>query len=182
VVSQFGFGTDGDIAKERFDDLYNAHLAGGLGNLVARVSAMVNKNCDGKVTSQEIPDVFEIQKYWNEYNHSMSEYRIDESLKVIWRLIDTANKYLEEKKPWEIAKDDLESAQITLKIILETVRHIALMVLPYMPDTADKIFEILGYNSAEHKEQNMIDLTSWDQIKEGNTITKGIYLFPRIDK
>lgn len=182
IVSQFGFGTDGDIARERFDDIYNAHLAGGLGNLVARVAAMTDKNCEGVVMEHEISDVFEIQTYWNQYNEAFGAYRIDEALKVVWKLIDAANKYLEEQKPWEVAKDDLKAAQVTLKTILETVRHIGLMVMPYMPDVADKIFEILGYNAAEYKEQNMVDLTSWGLLENGNKVTKGIYLFPRIEK
>ncbi len=182
LVSQFGFGSDGDIARERFDDMYNAHLAGGLGNLVARVSAMTDKNCGGIVPEHNIEDVFTVNSYWNDYDTAMKEFRIDEALKVIWRLIDVANKYLEEQKPWETAKTDVTDAQTTLKVILETVRHIALMSIPYMPDTADGVLSILGYNSAEYKSRAIANERHWGLLPVGNQITKGVYLFPRKEK
>ncbi len=182
LVSQFGFGTDGDIARERFDDMYNAHLAGGFGNLVARVAAMTNKYADGVVPQGEIDETLDMTQAWKEYHAAMEAYRIDEALKVARECIDQANQYLEARKPWERAKTDLADAQRTLHTVLESVRHIALMVLPYMPDVADKAFEILGYEPAKYKEAGFDALTAWGGIAAGNTITQGVYLFPRIEK
>lgn len=180
LISPFGFGTDGDISMERFQEIYNAHLAGGLGNLVARVTAMAEKYFNGSVPKVKSDDIFETKKIWLEYHQAMKDYRLDEALRVVWHLIGKANKYIDDQKPWELAKSNPGALEEVLFNLLEAIRQIAVMVQPFMPDMTNKIFETIGLDAAKELEDSLEHLQKWARLPASATIKKGEILFPRI--
>jgi methionyl-tRNA synthetase len=178
LLSQIPTFNDGDYSEKRFEDIYNAHLAGGIGNTVSRVAAMSIKNFDGVVPESDIQDPFETQAIWKEYQEACDAYQVDKAIQVVWKYIDAINKYLEECKPWEI-KDDPEALVRILKTCLEGIRQISILVRPFLPEVSDKILEVLGYD-ASYIQKPLDDLKVWGTIAQGNTISK-VALFPRIE-
>ena len=151
LLSQFSFGSESDVQEERFDEKYNADLANGLGNLVARVSNMLEKDniaVDIKIGSD--------QDLKNNFDKVAQEFRIDEGLKILWNKLRTADEILSAKKPWEIK--DAENKKKILEPIAQDILNVAELLQPFMPATAKKI----------------IDQFSAKQIKKGEV------LFPRI--
>lgn len=182
LVSQFGFGTDGDISLDRFNEMYNARLAGGLGNLVSRVTSMVEKYFSGEVpSSNNGDDIFEVADSWKDYQAAIEGFRPDEALKAVWLLIDKANKYVDDQKPWALAKENPEALGNVLYNLLEAIRQIALMLLPFMPDTSKLIFEVLGLDFAKEEQRPLGDLVVWAGLPSGVIINKGTSLFPRLE-
>lgn len=130
LISAVSFGSDGDISLDAFDQKYNADLANGLGNLVARVSKLleVNDVYIGKSEDQKpIPGVPE----------SLENLRLDETLKLIWEKISYLDKYLNIKKPWEKEKGFHQT--VLWGELISGIREIAYNIKPFLPETAEKI-------------------------------------------
>ena len=144
---------DGDFSYEKFEGRYNADLASGLGNLVSRVLTLAEK---ARVTTpkdfhnNEIQELFE--KTEEEISTLFSDFQFNVALKKIWETIQFADKYIEEKRPWEESDDQKE----VIEDLLLSISKIAYLVQPFLPETSDKIA---------------------DQLKQG----KGEALFPRIE-
>ncbi|MCC6639411.1 methionine--tRNA ligase [Candidatus Falkowbacteria bacterium] len=164
---------DGDFSEKRFVDIYNAHLAGGVGNLLARVTAMHDKYSGLEVTLSEYEDPFDVNKFWKTYDEYGNKFELDAMLRHTFTLVDAANKYIDDTKPWEKAKTDVSGAVLNLTQLLEAIRHIALALYPYMPSTSRKIMQALG----KELDKNF----AWGGVTKGDTITKGVILFPRIE-
>lgn len=154
LLSQFPFGQDGDVKKEKFIERYNSDLANGLGNLVARVSTLANKHNvkDGK-SEKEIGK--RIKGIKETYDKDMQGFRLFEALEEVWKLIGFCDKYIEENKPWQIAEK--KKLEIVLSNLLYCLSEIADLIAPFLPETSEKIK---------------------NQLKIG----KSEILFPRIDK
>jgi len=185
LLSQFGFGTDGDFSKERLDKLYNAALANEFGNLVSRVLAMTEKYFEGKMPKFNAENdkyfVFDLKTDWERYDFFMTNLKFEEALNVIWENIRAANAYIDKEKPWEMAvgagKEDLAKVIYNL---LEILRQSAIMILPFMPQTCDKILGQLGFDAAKEKEKGIEVLRQWAGLKSGQKVKKGENLFPRL--
>ncbi|MFZ5845544.1 MAG: methionine--tRNA ligase [Patescibacteria group bacterium] len=123
---------DGDFSERRFKELYNADLANGLGNLVARVA----KLAEGKmyqVSSIRYHDV-----NTGEYQKSLEEYRFHDALASIWEKVKTADKFVDEKQPWKLKGHELEEV---LNQAISQLHTIATLLLPFLPQTAAKILD-----------------------------------------
>ncbi len=156
LLSQFPFGQDGDIDEKRFAEKYNADLANGLGNLVSRVANLIEKNNLklGKLALKT--DEFE-----KEIDAFFSDFKFDEILKLIWQKIDAANLYINQEEPWNLSADEAEDKkrlEIVFSKLIVDIQKISQSLLPFMPETAQKIF---------------------DQFSEAK-IKRGEILFPRI--
>jgi len=128
---------DGDFTREKFEQRYNSDLASGIGNLVARVNAMANKNPKSKIQiSNQIqnPNLKkEIQKTKNNYKKALENFKLNEALKTIWELIGFCDKHIEEEKPWQGDKPEV------IKDLLLAINEIAELLEPFLPQTAEKI-------------------------------------------
>ncbi len=185
LFSQFGFGTDGDFAKERLDNLYNAALANEFGNLVSRVLSMTEKYCGGQVPKYNVDSdkffEFDIKTDWEKYDFFMRNLKFDEALNVIWEDIRRCNAFVDKNKPWELAaNNDDETLPDVMFNLLETIRQIAWMILPFMPQTSDKILVQLGFDPEKEKEKGIAALRKWGGMKLGQKVEKGDNLFPRL--
>lgn len=134
---------DGDFSDQKFVEAYNADLANGLGNLVSRVSGLIEQNdlkIDWKKVSQAKKDTqVNIKKEFNQ----IDEFRFDEQLKFIWSLISKVDGDISENKPWELAKNG--QADRLSEVLTNAVADILLvgeMLIPYLPETAEKIQKI----------------------------------------
>lgn len=182
---------DGDFSKEKFEARYNADLANGIGNLVARTIAMA-LNANQRKMEHEIARITDknppfppfikggnIKKFWDEYVDKMDNFLLNEALAVVNRLIKKCDAFIAETKPWELINaGDHESAGKILLAVAEAIRHIAWMLKPFMPDTADKIFNCLGIADTESG-KTLKDARKWGSVKFGE-FKKAKALFPRI--
>jgi methionyl-tRNA synthetase len=129
---------DGDFTYEKFETRYNSDLAGGVGNLLSRTVTLANKdNFASCPTSEKIKT--ETQKTKKEVDDFLQEFKFNESLKSIWELISFCDKYINQEKPWE----GKENASQVISDILFALENIAEMLLPFLPETAEKMKLVL---------------------------------------
>ena len=121
---------DSDFTWQKFNETYNADLANGLGNLVARVAKLAEK------VAQFDPSTSSGQAA--EQNKFLDEFRFDEALRLIWERISELDKQIEKDQPWKLEQDKLESV---LKNYVDTIRKIVTGLQPFLPETAEKILK-----------------------------------------
>lgn len=189
IASSFPYANDSDIGWKKFTEKYNADLANGLGNLVARVFALVEKYCDGQVPPlDKDPDshplradekIYNWKKAWKDLDENLSRYQLDGALGAIWRFIGEADKYINLTKAWELAKKDKKEFNWVIYGLLDAIHQIAWQIFPFMPDTAREIGKLLGIEKILAKEP--LYKNSWTNIKPGTKINTGKPLFPRLN-
>jgi methionyl-tRNA synthetase len=175
LLREIPSGEDGDFSEEALVNRINSELADDLGNLVNRVLVLVERNFDGiipipygggrlkKVSLSVLKAV----------RSSMERFQFHNALNDIWYLINEANRYINETKPWEI-KDKSELGGVLYEL-LETLRFIAVLLYPFMPITAEKIMEQLGL-----EKRFLIDDLKWGRLKSGKKVRRGEILFKKI--
>jgi len=190
LMSATTFGNDGDIGWKKFDEKYNADLANGLGNLVARSVTLVEKMQNAcpialhqgrraKVKMQNDNEKLKIG--WGNYINNLDSIMIDKALEVINSEIKFLDNYITENKPWEMIKNKDEQIGSVMYNILERLRHIAWMVWPFMPETAEKIWQSLGLDAGKEMEKDFDEAIKWGGLKFDTKVKKSEALFPRIN-
>ncbi len=134
LLSEFAFGADGEFSRTRFETIYNSDLANDLGNLVQRVAVMITRYLDGTI-GELPPHSHDITPY----EEAMAELRFDRALGEVWLLIRGLNQYLEEEKPWQLAKNDTTQLAEVLHHAVSDLVQIATLLMPFVPGTAKKI-------------------------------------------
>ena len=172
------FGEDTDISWEVLTDKYNADLANGIGNLVSRTLAMCDKYFNGAVP-KEAKDINNLEEKWKKYSESIDKLLIHETIGQVTKLVSSCDKFINEEEPWKLAKENEERLKEVIYILLETIRHIGLMILPFMPETSKMIFDQLGIKNIEEKDVE--ELKKWGGLKEGVNTKRGEGLFPRAE-
>ena len=184
LLSEMPHAADGAITYETIIERYNSDLANTLGNLVNRTIAMQNKYFDGVIQSGDFTEPIDNElkaaaaKAVAEVDKCINEYRIADSVEAVMNLARRSNKYIDETAPWALAKDETAKKRLgtVLYNLLESIRVIAVLLTPYMPDTAAKIFS-----------QMNCKLNTYDSIKSFGNLTVGEKvgtpepLFSRID-
>lgn len=135
LLSQFPFGQDGDIKESLFTEQYNAHLANGLGNLVSRTSNLLEKHSVEIPTAQD--DSGRAKK--DEMAGHLENLHFDQALKVVFGLVNEANKYLDDQAPWKIPADEKARLTEVLGNTAQRIRLIAELLDPYMPLVSQRI-------------------------------------------
>ncbi len=126
---------DTDLSDERFLEIYNADLANGLGNLVARTSNMLEKNkIKLNISTDEIDN-----RLKKEFDLQMSKYRFDEALKFLWRELRKQDEFLSIKAPWKL--DDKEEIKNILEPVSQTILNVSRLLKPFMPEVSEIIVE-----------------------------------------
>lgn len=178
ILSQFPFGQDGDIKADKFSEQYNDQLANNLGNMFSRIMKLA-QDAKGKdiVSESEIKN--KVGRIWSEYDEAMNNNQIVKGLDQVRMLIDFGNKYIDEKKPWEMKKKNIDEFVSVMRGLVEMFRHIAWMIRPFVPETSNKILVQLGVFEKE-KEESILENKKWQEIDLKN-IKGGEVLFPRIN-
>ncbi len=171
---------DGDFSKERFQVLY-AELSNNIGNLVSRVCAMTEKYFAGKVPEVVLNNEILapiVETTWKDYDQAMADFDLRKALDLIGELAMVANKYVEDKKPWALAKTDENELKNVMYDLLEMIRHIAVLLQPFVPETAQKILRSLGFAEGEI----LFDgAKNWGGLPVGQMVTKGEILFEKVE-
>lgn len=173
---------DGDFSAERFKTVYESELADSLGNLVSRVVAMTHKYFEGKVpdfaVSADDP-VFapKLAALWKNFDQAIGEFDLKRALECVMGLAYDANKYVESQKPWALAKTDQKALAEVLYNLLEMIRHLAFMLLPFIPTASGKILGYLGQPDVKVYG----DARRWGRLQSGTQLQKVEPLFPKVE-
>jgi methionyl-tRNA synthetase len=184
---EISFGQDGNFSWEGMVDRYNADLANGLGNLASRVTSMVARYRDGVLPAPG-PDgeaEAEVRKAaeqaYAEAAEAMGDLAYDRALASIWRLVQAANGYISDRKPWELAKAGAdEELNTVLHTAAEALRVIALLSAPWLTKAAPVLWESIGADG-ELAGQRLPEALAWGGLAPGARVTKSPALFPRRD-
>lgn len=184
LLSEMPYVSDGSITYETVFERYNSDLANTLGNLVNRTVAMSNKYFDGQVMAPTAQEPLDEQlkdaalAAVENVDKLLSKYRVSDALEAILSLARRSNKYIDETAPWVLAKDEDKKERLgtVLYNLLESIRFIAILVSPFMPETAEKIFkqintQVTSYNS----------LKEFGGLKAGEKVGTAEPLFSRLD-
>ncbi|MBN2830841.1 MAG: methionine--tRNA ligase [Candidatus Omnitrophica bacterium] len=153
------FGLDGNFSEEAVIKRYNSDLANDLGNLVYRTLTMIEKYFDGNIPDskegrikydlkgQKIINLIEGEDFVFKkvVGKAIEDYNFSQSLTEIWNIINLANKYVEETKPWNLAKESKQKElRAFITVLVKVIRNVAEELMPFMPDTSSAILEQLG--------------------------------------
>ena len=123
---------DNDISIEKLENAYNSDLANGLGNLVSRVA----KLCE--TSGLEVKPAGKTE-FPNDYKGVVEEFRFQEALSLIWQKITMVDRKIDQEKPWELIKKDAQKTKAVLTNLVEQIRGIQTLLVPFLPETAAKI-------------------------------------------
>lgn len=169
---------DGDFAEQRFEEIYNAHLANNLGNLVNRVIKMTERYNSGKIPAAtdgaECRGV--IADVYSKYEKAINEFDLKAACEAAMELAVFGNKYIDEKKPWVMAKEEAHDLHDVLYNLLEILRHLANLLYPIVPGEALKIASNLGLYFED------LDFDPvFGKLEKGSDLHPTEVIFPRIE-
>lgn len=133
-LKHFSPFSDGDFSEEKFKESYNADLANGLGNLVARVA----KLCENAAYKHTVSNEVTIEKP-SEYINAVQEFRFNDALTTVWQKITAVDRYINEEEPWKLAKANDPKLTEVLSHAVSEIQAIAILLQPFIPETAEKI-------------------------------------------
>jgi methionyl-tRNA synthetase len=190
ILREMSFGLDASFSHDAIVARKNSDLANDLGNLFSRSLAMLQKYCDGKVPAagngREESDeqlVATAEKMLKEYRDNMRSFQFHKGLQAVWELVAHANKYIVVNEPWALAKDVAQKARLdtVLYHLVESLRLLALVVSPVMPETAANMIRALDLEDRADLASSLVDGGRWGVFPQGRTISATAPLFPRVD-
>jgi len=188
LLRDMAFGLDSNFSEQSLVARINSDLANNLGNLVSRTLNMTGRFADGRVPQPGATGEAELQvanaaaAAVAALDDHMPRIEVHRALECVFRLVDEANRYLELKKPWTVAKEEgrEEEVQTTLYTCCEVLRITAVLLSPFIPEKCGEILARLGLEGALESAR-LPEAAAWGQIPVGNETSKGGPLFPRLE-
>jgi methionyl-tRNA synthetase len=177
---EVSFGNDGSVSAAGFEERYEAELANEWGNLASRILAMIERYRDGVVPDAQ-PDAALVggedgfEELIERVEELLDRAELTQALAAIWERVRRLNRYVEESRPWDLAKDESRAADLdrVLYSLAEGVRVLALLLLPYMPATSERVLDALGEPGRE--------LAELGSRGGGQTVERIPPLFPKLE-
>ena len=184
LLSEMPYGSDGSITYESLIERFNTDLANTLGNLVNRTIAMAQKYFGGVIQPADAAEPVDADlratalKTVEEVDRLMNQYRMADTLDAVISLARRSNKYIDETMPWVLAKDEAQKPRLgaVLYNLLESIRFLAVLLQPFMPETAEKIFAQLNTGCKDYA-----SLSAFGGLHAGDKVGEPVPLFGRID-
>lgn len=182
LMREVPFGNDGDYSHSAMVGRMNSELANDLGNLAQRVLSMVNKNCAGAVpqhgafTDDDTQMLDAARGVIDKVRAHMDVQAFNLALEDVWVVVRACNGYVDRQAPWKLKKEDPPRMETVLYVLAECIRHLALVLQPYMPHAMDQMLNLLVVSPAHR---------SFEFIGEGHALVPGTALpkpegvFPR---
>ena len=185
ALSEMPYNSDGSVTYESVVARYNNDLANNLGNLVSRTHAMTKKYFDGVVPAPAVTDPIDddlkstVREGIEKSVKLMDAYHVADSLEEIFLMLRRANKYIDETMPWALAKNEEDRPRLATVIynLLETIRLGAVLLKPYIPETAKNIFSQLGTDRCDFE-----SVSEFGGLEAGKPLGEAFTLFKRIDE
>ena len=183
LMREVPFGNDGDFSRRAMVHRMNGDLANDLGNLSQRVLSMIFKNCDGVMpalpTAPQDEDrtlLAATDALLVEVRDQMDRQAFHEALRAIWQVVSEANRYVDAMAPWGLKKTDPARMAEVLAVLAETIRQVAILVQPVMPESAARILDQLGIAPDA---RGFTVIGGHDRLPGGHAIDKPEPVFPR---
>ena len=188
LLREINLGQDGNFSRDALIGRINSDLANDLGNLLHRTLNMVGKFQNGVLTAPQgesevdkslKADAAETVAYFAE---NMEKMELSLSIKKVWAFISRANKYIDETAPWALAKDETKKQELAnvMYNLAESLRHISVLISPFMPVTAERIWQQLNL-PGKFADVQLADIKVWGGIAGGHKVGTPEQLFPRIE-
>ena len=185
IMREMALGADSSFSNEIMINRINSDLANGLGNLVSRTVAMIDKyfggtlpECReaGEFDEDLINTALSLKATVDDY---IEKTQINNALAEIFKVVSRANKYIDETTPWVLGKDEAKKARLATVLynLLESIRVVSTLLSAFMPTTMPKVFAQIGATDFATYE----NADKWNVLPLDTTVSRGEVLFPRID-
>ena len=150
LMREVPFGNDGDFSHRAMVQRLNGDLANDFGNLAQRVLTQINRNCDAKVpqpgafTSEDNTLLGRAKALLERWRAELGVQAIHNALIAQWEVVGEANRYVDAQAPWTLRKNDPARMATVLYVLAETLRHMAILIQPVMPEAGAKLLDQLG--------------------------------------
>jgi methionyl-tRNA synthetase len=180
VVRELAIGPDGNWTDAGFAARYQSELANGLGNLLNRSLSMLKKYRNGIVPERSDELAPDATKAAQETIASLKQFELQDALVHIWSLVTRANQYVDQTRPFSLAKDPAQAKRLdeVLYNLVESCRVLAVLLHPFLPSSSEKILAQLGLAAKPAS----IHESAWGGLKAGHVIGEPAPLFPRKDQ